>query len=399
MNRKLVKPTLRDSRRTFSGEELRQLLHECRAHCSHPMCDYPHLSLRAHHIIQHAYGGLTVNPNGLMLCTNCHRRLHDGFIPTRLAFLIKNWLSSGEASPLPLNTISPDEMVAQAEKTTNDISLSANVKFTRLNDILIAANFLPSRNARLFVFVNVLASKTKTLNDGVSPLRSTLNAMLISMDNRRAWAQMVAASALRYAKEINHHWLGVYFIHSRAVGFNARNRFDRAVAEFRKALNFLDHFPSPQKHSSEVQILESRLLREMGVCMAKNSQSSTKGKKNILASFEMANAIGDTHNIDDALIRCTEGFIYLNDIPKAERYLQKLYGNWPRLDSNLKAITMKMNAKLALAQNETTCAEDIISQGSEWCSKYHLHHQSYHFARLGWHISLRLDDNRAKIMT
>jgi len=344
-------------------------------------------------------GGLTIKPNGLMLCARCHQMLHDGFIPQRLSFLLKYWITSGKSEPLIIEKVSADELVIQAEKIKNDRELSVNEKFTRLNDILITANFLPSQNARYFVFINTIAAKVSTLNDGTPPLRNSLDAMLTSMDCRRKWAQRLAANARRYAKEINHHWLALYFIHSRAVGFNARNLFNYAVNEFRKALNFWETIPKSGSNQDEAQQLKSRLLREMAVCRAKETQNSEKAKSEILTSLAMAESIGETHNIDDALIRCVEGFTYMGNLPKAEIYLDRLYGNWPRLDPNLKAITMKMDVKLALAQNRTEYTGEVIEKGLEWSLKHRLYHQSYHFSRLKWNINLKFKDNRQRIIT
>jgi len=399
MNKKLINSALRDPRRTFSGEELLQLLHECHSNCSHPMCDYSYLSIKAHHIIHHARGGLTVRPNGLMLCSKCHQLLHDGFIPQRLAFLIKYWVVSGKEAPLEVKEVSADELVVQVENIKSDKKLSPNEKFTELNDVLIKANFLPSRNARYYVFVNTIAAKVSILNDGVSPLRPKLNAMLVSMDYRRKWAQILAANASRYAREINHHWLNLYFIHSRAVGFNARNIFERAVREFKKALNTLDGIQISKHYHNEVQQVRSRLLREMAVCRAKEKPKSWIAGREILTSLDMAEAVGNSHNIDDALVRCVEGFIYLDEFPKAELYLSRLYENWTRLDDHLKAITMKMDAKLSLALEKISNAERLIEKGLKWSLKHKFHHQVYHFSRLNCNIKLKFEDKRQIFIT
>jgi hypothetical protein len=76
-----------------------------------------------------------------------------------------------------------------------------------------------------------------------------------------------------------------------------------------------------------------------------------------------------------------------------------LYGNWSRLHPHLKAITMKMDAKLGLAQNRKNHAEEIIEKGLEWSIKNQFHHQSYHFSRLRWNIKRDFCDNRQKIIT
>ncbi len=399
MDKKIIHPALRDPIRTYSVGFNDELITECSGQCSHPICDFSYLSLKAHHIIHHARGGLTIKPNGLMLCTRCHRLLHDGFIPQRLAFSIKYWISSGRKAPLIINQTSADELVSQAEKIKFDNSLSVNARFTLLNDLLIAANFLSSRNARYFTFINIIAAKIGVLNNGTSSLRSSLNAMLISMDCRRKWAQILAANATRYAKEINHHWLALYFTHSRAVGFNARNRFGNAVNEFRKALNLWDTIPKSRSRHDEAVQIKHRLLREMAVCRSKKTQNSTKAKSEVLTSLDMAEAIGDHHNIDDALVRCVEGLIYLNELSRAEVYLDRLYGNWERLDNHLKTITMKMDARLALAQNRTNRAKEMIEKGLKWSLKYRFHHQSYHFKRLDWNMKLVFQNKRQSIIT
>jgi hypothetical protein len=394
MDKKIIHPDLRDPMRTYSGVPQQELTTECSGRCSHPMCDYSYLSIKAHHIIHHARGGLTVRPNGLMLCSKCHQLLHDGFIPQRLAFLIKYWVASGREVPLEVQEVSADELVSQAENIKDDKKLSPNEKFTELNDVLIKANFLPSRNTRYYVFINTIAAKVSILNDGVSPLRSELSAMLVSMDYRRKWAQILAANGSRYAREINHHWLNLYFIHSRAVGFNARNSFKGAVREFKEALNALDGIPISKRYQNEAQQVRSRLLREMAVCRAKEKPKSRKAGREILTSLDMAEAVGNSHNIDDALVRCVEGFIYLDEFPKAELYLSRLYENWTRLDDHLKAITMKMDAKLSLAPEKISHAEGLIEKGLKWSLKHKFHHQVYHFSRLNWNIKLKFEDKR-----
>lgn len=399
MDKKIIQPTLRDPIRTYTGAANNELVSECGGRCSHPMCDYSYLSLRAHHVINHARGGLTIKPNGLMLCTKCHRLLHDGFVPQRLAFFFKYRIVSSRNESLVIDRTTADELVNQAEEIKADKNLNVNEKFTRLNDILIAANFLLSRNARYFVFINVIAAKVSILNDGASPLRSSLDAMLISMDYRRKWAQVLAANAKRYAEEIKQHWLALYFIHSPAVGFNARNRFKNAVNEFQRALDFLETMPKSKGSENKAQQLRSRLLREMAVCRAKKAQNSTKAKSEILTSLDMAEAIGETHNVDDALVRCVEGPIYLGELSKAEIYLDRLYGNWARLNPHLKAITMKMDAKLALAENKANHAEEMIDKGLKWSMQHQFHHQSYHFSRLNWNIKLKFQDKRDRIIT
>jgi hypothetical protein len=298
-----------------------------------------------------------------------------------------------------ISQTSADELVSQAEKIRTDDSLSINERFTLLNDLLIAANFLPSRDGRYFTFINIIAAKIRSLNDGTSPLRSSLTAMLVSMDCRRRWAQILAANATRYAEEINHHWLALYFTHSRAVGFNARNQFRNAVNEFRKALNLWEAIPKSRSRYDETSHIEHRLLREMAVCRAKETQNSIKAKSEVLTSLNMAEAIGDPHDIGDALVRCVEGFIYLNELSRAEVYLDRLYGNWATLDDHLKAITMKMDARLALIQNRTNRAEEMIEKGLEWSLKYRFHHQSYHFKRLDWNMKLVFQNKRQSIIT
>ena len=219
------------------------------------------------------------------------------------------------------------------------------------------------------------------------------------MDFRRKWAQILAANAKRYAKAINHNQLALYFIHSRAVSFNARSRFHSAVTEFRKALDFLDSISVSKINQSSTQQLRTRLLREMAVCRAKETKNSSKAKNEILNSLDMAEAIGESHNIDDALVRCVEGFIYFDDLIKAEAYLDKLYCNWSRLDPHLKAITIKMDAKLALAQNNDNRAEEMIFKGLQWSQEHHFHHQTYHFTMLNWNIKQYHNNNRQRIIT
>lgn len=219
------------------------------------------------------------------------------------------------------------------------------------------------------------------------------------MDYRRKWAQILAANASRYAREINHYWLNLYFIHSRAVGFNARNGFEDAVKEFKEALNALDRIPISKRYQDEAKQVKSRLLREMAVCRAKEKPKSWKASREILTSLDMAESVGNSHNIDDALVRCVEGFIYLDELSKADLYLSRLHENWTRLDDHLKAITMKMDAKFSLALKRISRAEELIEKGLKWSLKHKFHHQVYHFSRLNWNIKLRFADKRQIFIT
>ena len=399
MDKKIIHQKFRDSIRNYTGELLKNLMAEASGKCSHPFCDSPYLSLNAHHIFYHARGGLTTRPNGLILCKRCHRLLHDGLIPQRLVQLIKHWVSSERLPPLSNDNISTEELAIKAERIKTDNYMTVNQKFNELNDILIAANFFPLKSFRYFVFVNTIAAKVSILNDGTSTLRSSLSDMLVSMDHRRKWAQTLAANAFKYAKIINHHWLALYFIHSRAVGFNARNKFSVAVSEFRKALAFLKSIQISKDMRDEAIQVKSRLIREMAVCRAKETNRASKTKNEVLVSLDIANSIGEFHNIDDALVRCVEGFIYIGELSKAETYLDRLYRNWSRLNNHLKAITMKMDAKLSMAQNRMNRANKIICKGLEWSTEHRFYHQTYHFKRLAWHMNLDFQDNRQRIIT
>ena len=59
--------------------------------CAAPGCQN-HIWLEAHHLVAYAFGGLTVPSNLLMLCSACHRLVHQGKLkirgeaPDRLSF-------------------------------------------------------------------------------------------------------------------------------------------------------------------------------------------------------------------------------------------------------------------------------------------------------------------------
>ena len=89
IDKKLVPPASRDPIRIFEGARLEALLRESLGRCAHPFCDSPYLSLEAHHILYHSCGGPTEPINGLMLCVNCHRLLHAGFMPSRYILALK----------------------------------------------------------------------------------------------------------------------------------------------------------------------------------------------------------------------------------------------------------------------------------------------------------------------
>jgi hypothetical protein len=187
---------LLDRRRYYRGERRTVLLTESDYHCSHPFCDYPYLPLEAHHIIRYSKGGLTSRPNGLILCARCHKMVHDGMVPKQMQLLIKGSLQTREITSLPFKTFSVDALISRINAIRSDMELEASDKFHLLNGILVAANFLPSEPSRFAVFVMAIACKVGILNDGVSPLRSTVRNILLSMNARRKWAQVLAANAI-----------------------------------------------------------------------------------------------------------------------------------------------------------------------------------------------------------
>lgn len=400
MDKKIIQHCYRAHKRIFSSTQRATLFAETKGTCSHPICDSRFFDAREpviHHLIQHCRGGSTIVENGLLVCDRCHRLFHDGFVPRRLAFTIKGHLHNNKTG-IPKRTDFSAEHLIYYINDIKKTSVLPNEKFKRLNNIIIYANFLPTELERYHVFIYALFAKASVLNDGVSPLRSTLDHMLVSMNYRRRWAQLLAAKAFRYACQVKDYPAMVHALHVRSVCYNARSRPKQAATEFGKALNHLEASKS-MINKEKYQLLKARLLREKGVCLAKNLQTSTKAEKEIIKSFEISKAVGEPHNIDDSLIRCAEGYIYLDNVSKASLYLDKLYNNWPRMDANLKVITMKMAAKIELAKNKMENAEEIINRGAEWSSINNLHHQSYHFARLNSHIKLGLLDGRRCFIT
>ena len=217
--------------------------------------------------------------------------VHDGMVPKQMQFLIKGSLQTREITSLPFKTVSVDTLISKINAVRSDMQLEASDKFHLLNDVLLAANFLPSEPSRFIVFAMTIACKVGILNDGVSPLRSNVRNMLLSMNARRKWAQVLAANAIWYAQSIKDTWLALYFMHSRAVGFNARNEFPRAVRAFKRALDYLDSMTLPVARREEASQLRARLLREMAVCRAKITQHSRLAVKEVESSL----AVSYTH--------------------------------------------------------------------------------------------------------
>ena len=390
---------LMDRTRYYRGEARTDLLIESDYHCSHPFCDYPYLPLKAHHIIQYSKGGLTTRPNGLILCKQCHKMVHDGMVPKRLQLLIKATLQTRELKSLSATPISADDLISRINAVRSDTELDASEKFHLLNDILVAANFLSCEPSRFAVFGMAIACKVGILNDGVSPLRSNLGNMLLSMNARRKWAQVLAANAIWYAQSIRDTWLTLYFMHSRAVGFNARNDFPRAVRAFKRAIDYLDSMTIPIARHEDASQLRARLIREMAVCRAKITQHSKLALKEVERSLDMSSAAGEPQGIFDALNRCIEAFVYEGELLKAESYLDKLMSSWGAISDHSKAIAMKMHGKLLLAQNKASMADEVIQQGLDFSLSHKFHHQIYHFKRLQWNRTCKELEPRTSIIT
>ncbi len=399
IDKKTVALSDRDPKRLYTPQDKAELILESRGSCSHPFCDYSYLTPQAHHIIEHSRGGLTIRPNGLILCPKCHRLLHDGLIPRQLALLFKYLIRTGRYELTPLSAISADELVARIRKIQFHDELNAGEKFHQINDIIIAANFLASLHSRYYVFINAIAAKVGILNDGISPLRSTYNNMLISMDARRKWAQLLAANCIKYARAINEHWITLYFFHSRAVAYNARNKFERAVEEFKRALSFYDSMIIPRNRLNEATQEKARLFREMAVCRAKICEGSSYAKSEVTNSLDISQAIGDVEDIVDGLNRCIETFLYCGELGHAEAYLNKIQQYLPKASLHSQAIAVKMNTKFLIAMNRIADSDDMAEKGLRFSIAHKFNQQIYHFSRLRWHIDSGVKDIRQRIIT
>jgi hypothetical protein len=324
--------------------------------------------------------------------------VHDQMVPRQLLFRIKTSLAAGTRLE-HATVVSADALSCRVVDIQRNTSLTPNQRFRFLNDVLVEANFLPTKSAKYEVFTAAIASKVSALNDGISPVRPTLRSMLDSMNARRRWAQLLAAHAFWYAEQINNTWLALYFIHSRAVGFNARNEFSRAVTEFQKGLRYLENMRVSSARQAEVVETRARLVREMAVCRAKITQNSRLAVNEATSSLDMARATGKYEGIVDGLNRCVETFLYEGELSKAESYLDKLLSSRLLVPDHSWAIAKKMQAKLLIAQGEITKAEETVQDGLNFSLSHQFHHQVYHFKRLQWNLKNPQLDRRERIIT
>ncbi|MCO6437321.1 MAG: hypothetical protein J5J06_09570 [Phycisphaerae bacterium] len=319
-------------------------------------------------------------------------------MPFRLVLDIKlGWRREGVAQP-SVASVDPDELASRAV-AIKSTGLSAAVRFAALNDVLVEANYLPTYTSKCFVLSQTLLAKASVLNDGVSPIRGTLQHTLISMNNRRAWAQTLVRHAARYADSISDHGTAARAYHVIAVAYNARNLFPQAIAGHRRALTYIDSCRFARRERTAVSMLRSRILRESAVCMVKRSAGSTAAAERIHESLALTRASGDSHAIDDALIRCCETHTYLGDYRAATSWLDELYANWSRMEGNLRTIATKLAARLHVCRNEETAAWAAIERGQVLAAANGLQHQRYHFKRLIWHLQEGCDDPRQTILT
>lgn len=333
-----------------------------------------------------------------MLCDDCHVFLHEGTIPLRFAFAMKLGLREAPFAPVQPGPACPETLMDEITRIGRS-PLTPGAKFTLLNDVLIDANFLTSERGRILVFAHALLAKASVLNDGTPPVRASLQATLDSMTQRRAWAAMLATRAAKYGSRLDDNWLQARGRHVVAVCHNARNRFEDAVKTHRKLLSFIDGMKWNSANRDGIDLFRARIVREMAVCMAKKSHLADAARLHTMDSHGVARAVGMAGDVDDALVRCCEAETFLGDLRGARRHLDDLYSDWHRMTDNLRAITLKLDARLAMAAGDRAAAEKLIDSGADWCATHGVHHQAYHFARLRWNVESGMLRERSAYLT
>lgn len=319
-------------------------------------------------------------------------------MPLRFVFLMKQALRDPYLAFDQPQLTCTDSLVNEIKRIAESL-LTPGEKFALLNDVMIDANFLRSEQSRILVFANALLAKAAVLNDGTPPVRASLVSTLDSMEQRRAWATILAGRAAHYAGRIGDDWLQVRGRHVVAVCYNARGRFATSVRRHKALLAMVDGVKRDAQNSDAADLFRARIAREMGVCMAKRSHSEDAARSSTLESWKVARAVGSLGDIDDAMVRCCEAETFLGNLSAARRRLDELYSHWHRMTDNLRAITLKLDARLAMASGDRRAAESSVARGVDWCNSHGIHHQSYHFARLNWNIERGLLSERRAYLT
>jgi len=390
LDKKNVSVPQRDPTREFRGKIREVLKLETGGECSHPLCDLNE-NLEGHHVIHHARGGPTKPWNGLLLCKVCHFLAHS--VPVSALWSIKCRLrDSTTDNSSPTGIQCADDAVVRIMSAMAD-STARRTAFQRINAVLANAFYLPTPAARHVAFMHGLLAKAVILNDRTPSVRSTLETTLSSMNERRLHAQLLAARAARHARSIGDRAFAIRALHTRAVAFNARNRFRASAAAHGEILKELRE--RSRARTDQVDLFMARLLRERAVCLAKASSRSTKARDLVAESLRIAKAIGSHHDVSDALLRCCETMTFLERYGDAHAHRDELRANWSRLDPHLRAIAMKLEARLLIATRKRALAEEAVAEGKKWCEQHRFHHQSYHFARLAWQLcASRILDRR-----
>ena len=332
-----------------------------------------------------------------MLCPRCHRLVHDGCVPLRLAYSMKGHVHGLPSVIDVISKIPPtgDEILACLRaKTVCQEEPHERLRF--MNDLIVLANGISSIAERDYLFATLLLQKVSILSDGTEPLRRDYTATLRAMQHRRGWANIMAANAGRYAS--GEPMLRLTAEHCRAVGYNAMRRFDQGARVHFRILQQLEAMRADKRKEDDLFL--GRIMRERAVCLAKNSATSSLAPQLARQSFDLATSIGHRHDIQDALIRCCEVSMYVGEYSAASSYLDKLRENMKDLDANLKAITLKLEARLAVCTGQIVVAKGIIDAGLRHCDDARVMHQKYHFQSLDWQIQQSTtDDPRQIILT
>jgi hypothetical protein len=309
--------------------------------------------------------------------------VHDTCTPKQLLFLIKDSHRQGQTIYVRDQTQPPKaDGLRAAANDLIELALDPTDKFCRLNECLIEANFLDKAVDRYYVFANVLLAKAAILADHTPTLRQSPSATVASMHARRRWASFLAARAAKYAKIIHSHDLVLRSLHAYAVGYNARGNAKKATQSFFAMLQYAEAH-APLEISQDIQsAILARNLRERAVCLAKANSNSNSAAHLVTQSMEIVEAEGTPHEIDDTHIRCCEVFTYLNQQHEATKHLDFLQSALPRMNPNLKAMTMKVSARFFMTFRELNKAEESLATGVLLASQHSLFHQQYMLRRL-----------------
>lgn len=367
----------RDPIRNFRGTTLATLLEEASYRCSHPLCDFNDLPLEAHHIIEHAQGGLTVINNGIILCSDCHELTHKGCLPLSLLLSFKHELKEAkERLFTELIPLTSDELLFRVTEVAKK-SASPHEKLTELNHLIIAANFVKNAPFRFLIFSEALLAKAAVLSDNIPEVGKTPQKASEGLFWRRQKACLLGTYAAYLARRVDAHAQFVRGLHYKAIGYRARGKYLPAIETYRAILKYIQFWKESSLLRYHLYSTESRMWSELAVNRSQLSKYSQKAEKDALTGIGLSNNSFDYYH---AQIRLAQTYLDQGNYSECGKYLNKFSGEKNEFNHELQALLLRIQAKFVLKTGHSVQKVfDLLKQGISLSTTHKLFHQEYQF--------------------